>query len=101
MSCANLNLFETDPDKFLLRFVTVSIISPQNPNNSPNNGSTLAHPHQRRQNFCQLGRLWPHVFGMLMFSYGRYLQNRQTVNGTYYASLLRQLRENNDPLQTE
>ena len=45
---ANLNLFETEPDKFLLRCVTKeklgSNISYQNLNNSLNYGITLAYP---------------------------------------------------------
>ena len=41
MSCANLNLFETDTNLFLW-MKHGSIISPQNLNNSLNNGSTQA-----------------------------------------------------------
>ena len=55
MSCANLNLFETDPDKFLLRFVTMDEFWVQHfileskyviyiQCNSLNNEITLAHP---------------------------------------------------------
>ena len=46
MSLANLNLFETDPDKFLLRFVTMdeTVVQYFTPESSLNNGITLAHP---------------------------------------------------------
>ena len=51
------------------------------------------HPLQRL--FHQLGRLWARAFwdadGILMTDY---LQKGQTINRTYYASLLRQLRKN-------
>ena len=44
-----------------------SITLPQRPNNNRNNGSTQAHPRQRRQRlFHQLGRLWPRFSGMQM-----------------------------------
>ena len=64
LSRTNLNLFEEDPANFLKRFVTmdetlVHHFTPR-PNNNLNNGSTQAHPRQRRQRlFHQLGRLWP------------------------------------------
>ena len=62
MSRANLNFFEADPDKFLLRSVTVvkygSIISSKDSNNNINNGSTLAHP--------SAGKVIASIFGMLM-----------------------------------
>ena len=44
-----------------------SITLPQRPKNNRNNGSTQAHPRQRRQRlFHQLGRLWPRFSGMQM-----------------------------------
>ena len=71
LSHLNLNLFEEDPANFLKRFVTMDetwfITLPQRPNNNRNNGSTQAHPRQRRQRlFHQLGRLWPRFSGMQM-----------------------------------
>ena len=52
LSRTNLNLFEEDPANFLKRFITMDETwahhLPQRPNNNRNNGSTQAHPRQRR-----------------------------------------------------
>ena len=97
LSRAVLNLSEVDPPaNYFQRFVTmdetwVHHFTPEAKQQSKQ-WKHPGSPRQRRQRlFHQLERLWPWFSGMLMVDY---LQKGQTINGTYYASLLRQLREN-------
>ena len=72
-----------------------SIISPQNPNNSLHNGSTRLNPKKKAKTVPSARKVmtsfsWD-ADGILMVDY---LQKEQTINGTYYALLLGQIREN-------
>ena len=84
MPRANLNLFETDPDKVLLCFVTMdeTLVHHFTAESKQqfNNGSTLAQRRQRL--FSQMGRLWPRFFGHFWYSYGRFSPKRPTNDGT-------------------
>ena len=99
-----LTFFETDSDKFPLRFVTIDELwvhhfipeSKQESKQWKHPGSPLP---KNTKMFCQLGRLWPRFFCFFFFySDGifmvDYLLKGQTISGTCCALLLRQVREN-------
>ena len=64
MSLANLNLFETDPDKFLLRCVTMDETWVQHfiPNYSLNNGITWITPPKKTKSGSTTGKFVVSVF---------------------------------------
>lgn len=100
LSRANLNLFEEDPANFLQRFVTmdetwVHHFTPEAKQQSKQWKHPGSPPPKKAKTVPSAGKVMASVFwdadGILLIDY---LQKGQTINGTYYASLLTQLREN-------
>ena len=99
LSCMNLNLFEEDPANFLKRFVTmdetwVHHFTPEAKQQSKQWKHPGSPPPKRAKTVPSAGKVMASVFwdadGILLIDY---LQKGQTINGTYYASLLTQLWE--------
>ena len=99
LSRANLSLLEADPDNFLQRFVTmdetwVHHFTPESKQQSKQWKHPGSPPPKKAKAVPSAGKVMASVFwdadGILMVDY---LQKGQTINGQYYASLLRQLRE--------
>ena len=99
LSRTNLNLFEEDPAKFLKRFVTmdetwVHHFTPEAKQQSKQWNHPGSPPPKKAKTVPPAGNVMASVFwdvdGILLIDY---LQKGQTINGTYYASLLTQLRE--------
>ena len=97
----NLNLFEEDPANFLKRFVTmdetwVHHFTPEAKQQSKQWKHPGSPPPKKAKTVPSAGKVMASVFwdadGILLTDY---LQKGQTINGTYYASLLTQLREKN------
>ena len=100
LSRTNLNLLEEDPANFLKRFVTTDEIwvyhfTPEAKQQSKQWKHPGSPPPKKAKTVPSAGKVMVSVFwdadGILLIDY---LQNGQTINGTYYASLLTQLREN-------
>ena len=99
LSRTNLNLFEEDPANFLNRFVTmdktwVHHFTPEAQQQSKQWKHPGSPPPKKAKTVPSAGKVMPSVFwdadGILLIDY---LQKGQTINGTYYASFLMQLRE--------
>ena len=99
LSRTNLNLFEEDPANFLKRFVTmdetwVHHFTPEAKQQSKQWKHPGSPPPKKAKTVPSAGKVMATVFwdadGILLIDY---LQNRQMINSTYYASLLTQLRE--------
>ena len=99
LSRTNLNLFEEDPANFLKRFVTmdetwVHHFTPGAKQQSKQWKHPGSAPPKKAKTVPSAGKVMASVFwdadGILLIDY---LQKGQTINGTYYASLLTQLRE--------
>ena len=99
LSRTNLNLFEEDPANFLKRFVTMdetwvhyfTLEAKQQSKQWKHPGSP---PPKKAKTVPSAGKVMASVFwdadAILLIDY---LQKGQTINGTYYASFLTQLRE--------
>ena len=99
LSRTNLNLFEEDPSNLLKRFVTmdetwVHPFTPEAKQQSKQWNHPGLPPPKKAKTVPSAGKVMATVFwdadGILLIDY---LQKGQTINGTYYASLLAQLRE--------
>ena len=99
MSRANLNLYETDPDNFLARFVTmdetwVHHFTPESKQQSKQWKHPGSPPPKKAKTVPSAGKVMASVLwdadGILMIDY---LQKGKTINGAYYSSLLKQLKE--------
>ena len=99
LSRTNLNLFEEDPPNFLRRFVTmdetwVHHFIPEAKQQSKQWKHSGSPPPKKAKTVPLAGKVMASVFwdtdGILHIDY---LQKGQTINGTYYASLLTQLWE--------
>ena len=99
LSRRNLNLFEEDPANFLKRFVTmdetwVHHFTSETKQQSKQWKHLGSPPPKKAKTVPSAGKVMASVFwdadGILLIDY---LQKGQTINGTYYASLLTQLRE--------
>ena len=100
MSRENLQAFEAEPDNFLRRFVTmdetwVHHFEPESKQQSKQWKHTGSPPPKKAKSVASAGKVMASVFwdceGVIMVDY---LQRGQTINGQYYASLVRQLTEN-------
>ena len=99
LSRTNLNLFEEDSANFLKRFVTmdetwVHHLTPETKQQSKKWKHPGSPPPKKANTVPSAEKVMVSVFwdadGILLIDY---LQKGQTINGTYYASLLTQLRE--------
>ena len=99
LSHTNLNLFEEDPANFLKRFVTmdetwVHHFTPEAKQQLKQWKHPGSPPPKKAKTVPSAGKVMASVFwdadGILLINY---LQKGQKINGTYYASLLTQLRE--------
>ena len=99
LSRTNLNLFEEDPANFLKRFVTmdetwVHHFTPETKQQSKQWKLPGLPPPKKAMTVPSAGKVMASVFwdadGILLIDY---LQKGQRINGTYYASLLTQIRE--------
>ena len=99
LSRTNLNLFEEDPANFLKRFVTtdetwVHYFTPEAIQQSKQWKHPGSPPPKKAKTVPSAGKVMASVFwdtdGILLIDY---LQKGQTINSTYFASLLMHLQE--------
>ena len=99
LSRTNLNVYEENSANFLKRFVTmdetwVHHFTPETKQQSKQWKYSGSPPPKKAKTVPSAGKVMASVFwdadGILLIDY---LQNGQMINGTYYASLLMQLRE--------
>ena len=101
MSEANLARFEADPDRFVERFLTqdecwVHHFEPETKRQSMQRKHSTFPAPKKAKVVSSAGKVMASVFwnakGIVLIDY-RYLQKGKTINGEYYAKLLRELRQ--------